>query len=88
MPALASRVAPLTCIQPDEREEQTREARATMERIGTRLIDAKKRELATGKEAGRDLLSLLIRSNMAHDRPESERMSDRDVLGRECALNV
>lgn len=31
---------------------------------------------------GRDLLSLLVRANMAHDLPPSQRLSDDDVLAR------
>lgn len=30
----------------------------------------------------RDLLSLLVRSNLATDRPENERLSDDDVIAR------
>ena len=32
---------------------------------------------------GRDLLSLLIKANMATDIPDSARMSDEDILARE-----
>jgi hypothetical protein len=31
---------------------------------------------------GRDLLSLLVRANMATDIPESQRITDEDVLAR------
>ena len=33
---------------------------------------------------GHDLLSLLIRSNIASDIPESMRMSDEEILSRKC----
>lgn len=31
---------------------------------------------------GRDLLSLLVRANMQKDLPESQKMSEKDVLSR------
>jgi hypothetical protein len=34
---------------------------------------------------GRDLLTLLIKANMATDIPDSARMSDEDVLSRESS---
>ena len=38
---------------------------------------------------GRDLLTLLIKANMAKDVPESQRLSDADVLGREsCSADT
>jgi hypothetical protein len=33
---------------------------------------------------GHDLLSLLIKSNIASDMPESMRMSDSEILSRKC----
>jgi hypothetical protein len=33
----------------------------------------------------RDLLSLLVRANTSKDIPESQRLSDKDVLARECS---
>jgi hypothetical protein len=35
---------------------------------------------------GRDLLSLLIKANMATDLPDSARMTDEDILARESEL--
>lgn len=42
--------------------------------------------VAVGKQdvKGRDLLSLLIKSNMAGDLTEGERMSEEEILAREC----
>lgn len=37
---------------------------------------------------GRDLLSLLIKANMATDIPDSARMSDEDILAREFSRYV
>jgi hypothetical protein len=55
-----------------------------MARIGNELLQESKAKAAgTGeKTGGRDLLSLLVRANMATDLPESQRMSDQDVLAR------
>ncbi|KAG8681346.1 hypothetical protein FRC08_015699 [Ceratobasidium sp. 394] len=59
---------------------------ATMRRIGLKLIDDKKAALTqdfkTGSTTqGRDLLTLLIKSNMAYEN-EGQRMSDDEVLGQ------
>lgn len=84
----------LTGIQKDDRVRQVEQAKATMNRIGTQLIAEKKAAIA--REAsekkghggggqslqGRDLLTLLIKANMATDIPDSQRLSDADVLSR------
>ena len=66
-----------------------------MRRIGTQLIQEKKaqiqREMSESKNGsfaqkelqGRDLLTLLLKANMATDIPDSQRLSDEDVLARE-----
>ena len=50
--------------------------------IGAKLLETSKKNVHQkfGKE--RDLLSLLTRANMDPDLPESQRMSDEDVLSR------
>lgn len=58
-----------------------------MRRIGMKLITNKKAALEhdykTGSTLqGRDLLTLLIKSNMAYEN-ESNKMDDEEVLGRE-----
>lgn len=55
-----------------------------MARIGNQLLrESKAQAAATGeKQSNRDLLSLLVRANMSSDIPESQRMSDKDVLAR------
>lgn len=69
------------------------EAQAVMRRIGLQLITDKKaailaetREAGHGVEkkdvTGRDLLTLLIKANMAVDVPESQRLTDEEVLAR------
>ncbi|KAI0672480.1 cytochrome P450 [Trametes maxima] len=71
-------------------------AREVMRRIGSELIQEKKtqiqRELAENKSGGsslerkdvqgRDLLTLLLKANMATDIPDSQRLSDEDVLAQ------
>ncbi|PFH52487.1 hypothetical protein AMATHDRAFT_74271 [Amanita thiersii Skay4041] len=64
-------------------------ASQTMTRIGNQLIkDTKASIMAKGEPVERktwrrrDLLSLLLRANMATDLPDSQRMSDEDVLAQ------
>lgn len=85
-------------MQPDQRTRRTEHAQAVMRRIGTQLIAEKKadirREYADGKEKdaglerkdlrGRDLLTLLLKANMATDVPDNQKLSDEDVLARTC----
>lgn len=64
-----------------------------MIRIGRQLLDKgevavaelKKGEKGNGLQ-GRDLLSLLIRANMSTDLPDSQRLSDKEVLARMCSI--
>lgn len=61
-----------------------------MRRIATDLMQSKKSAILAQKSGiieksdfqGRDLLSLLIKANMATDIPESMRMTDEDVLAQ------
>jgi hypothetical protein len=57
-----------------------------MTRISRGLLENSKKELAESGAleagGGRDLLSLLIRANTSKDVPESQRLSDEDVLSR------
>ncbi|KAJ7810644.1 cytochrome P450 [Mycena olivaceomarginata] len=59
---------------------------AVMQRIGLRLIQESKDEMAQSgtfkKGPSRDLLSLLVRANTAKDLPASQRLSDEDVLAQ------
>ncbi|KAG5352648.1 hypothetical protein C0989_001270 [Termitomyces sp. Mn162] len=52
-----------------------------MSRIGEELLQESK-SLIRDKETQRDLLTLMVKSNMATDLPENQRMSDQDVLAR------
>ncbi|KAK7002345.1 cytochrome P450 [Favolaschia claudopus] len=62
-------------------------SQATMQRIGREIIGGTKAEMAenggfgTGG-GGRDLLSLLMRANTAKDVPESQRLSEEEVLAQ------
>lgn len=68
------------------------QAKATMLLIGRELVQkskaaviagaGEKGSVERGDMQGRDLLSLLIRANMATDLPESQRLSDEDVFAR------
>ena len=64
-----------------------------MDRIAKELLDNSKAALRNGglkvdKESlkSKDLLTLLLRANMATDIPEHQRMSDDDVLARELFI--
>ncbi len=67
-----------------------------MRRIGLDLIAEKKASIlaASGQNGvekknviGRDLLTLLIKANMATDIPDSQRLTDEEVLARESSLS-
>ncbi|KAJ6517282.1 cytochrome P450 [Mycena vitilis] len=61
-------------------------SQATMNRVGMKLLEDSKREIAengtfeTGR--GRDLLTLLVRANTSKEIPASQRLSDKDVLAQ------
>ncbi|KAJ6459004.1 cytochrome P450 [Mycena sanguinolenta] len=61
-------------------------SQATMRRIGQGLLRESRRNIAEGKSADhvalRDLLSLLVRANMAADISEAQRLSEEDVLAQ------
>ncbi|KIK69258.1 hypothetical protein GYMLUDRAFT_1002408 [Collybiopsis luxurians FD-317 M1] len=59
-------------------------AKETMARIGSDLLhEAQTLQVESGgKTDAKDLLSLLVRSNMNSDLPENRRMSDEDVLAQ------
>ena len=69
-----------------------------MRRIGLQLIAEKKAAIlaekpSSGKDTlarkdlqGRDLLTLLLKANMAMDIPEDQRLTDEEVLARESLI--
>ncbi|KAI0643934.1 cytochrome P450 [Trametes meyenii] len=88
---------PILDIIPDRRSRRIDRAQEVMRRIGTQLIEEKKaqirRELTENKTGGgsdverkdvqgRDLLTLLLKANLATDIPDSQRLSDEDVLAQ------
>ncbi|KAG9128431.1 hypothetical protein FRC07_012539 [Ceratobasidium sp. 392] len=77
---------PALNVIPDERSRRLKANMANMHRIGMKLVNDKKatlsQELKTGSTAqSRDLLTLLIKSNMAYEN-EDQRMTDDEVLGQ------
>ncbi|KAI0701860.1 cytochrome P450 [Cytidiella melzeri] len=73
------------------RDRLSAEAQMTLRRIGLQLIAEKKASIlaATGQNniekkdvLGRDLLTLLIKANMASDVPENQRLTDDEVLAQ------
>ncbi|KAJ2914206.1 hypothetical protein MD484_g6197, partial [Candolleomyces efflorescens] len=74
---------------PADRDAETKQARKTMDRIGRELLDNSKDALRKsgmkvekGSLKSKDLLTLLLRANMATDIPEHQRMSDADVVAQ------
>ncbi|KAJ3890390.1 cytochrome P450 [Lentinula edodes] len=80
-------VLPVTRWIPSSGSAQLRKAKKTMDRIGQELLQESKAQLMTsGRKVdtwrSKDLLSLLVRSNMNTDIPYRQRMSDEDVLAQ------
>ncbi|KAH7906654.1 cytochrome P450 [Hygrophoropsis aurantiaca] len=79
---------------PTDRGRRIVKSREIMNRIGRQLLRDAKAAVFASQEAknssivqktsvqGRDLLSLLVRANMATDLPESQKLSDEDVLAQ------
>ena len=63
-----------------------------MDRIGMDIVQESKKAILSGKGdknelgqkevGGRDLLSLLLKANLASDVPENQRLDDAEVLAR------
>ncbi|KAI0373454.1 cytochrome P450 [Pilatotrama ljubarskyi] len=85
---------PLLKLIPNKRTEAVKEASAVFRRVGLQLVQERKAAILQEAEEkhldalekkdlqGRDLLTLLVRANMAKDIPDSQRLSDADVLGQ------
>ena len=79
-------------FQTTETSRRAAKAQKAMRDIGLQLIAEKKasiladngsiKPIGKGDVFGRDLLTLLIKANMASDIPESQRMTDDEVLAR------
>ncbi len=94
-PNFLRRNKPLTCFQPTDRSRALASSLKTTQAIGRNLISQKKSEILASAEVdakggvekrniqGRDLLTLLIKANMATDIPDNARMTDDEILARE-----
>ncbi|KAF9219209.1 cytochrome P450 [Gyrodon lividus] len=90
-PVLQAWISPLRLI-PSDRARKIQVAQRTMARIGKELLTTakaaarsgatEKGEIEKSSLQGRDLLTLLVKANMATDIPESQRLSDEDVLAQ------
>ncbi|KAF9815448.1 hypothetical protein IEO21_04619 [Rhodonia placenta] len=90
LPVLQAVFPPLRLL-PDRRSRRIASAVKVMRRIGMELISNKKAEIVAAatsdqkeknKLQDRDLLTLLLKSNLSRDNPESQRLSDKDVLAQ------
>lgn len=84
----------MTHPQPTERSRALANTLQSTRSIGQSIIAQKKAEILAIAESdakgdvekrkiqGRDLLTLLIKANMATDIPDSARMTDEDILAR------
>ncbi|KZV68237.1 cytochrome P450 [Peniophora sp. CONT] len=84
---------PLLDFFPSERTKNLREAKRVTDRIGAQLLEERKamirsevlkdtQAIQSQDVAGRDLLTLLVKSNMAMNIPENQRLSDEEVLAQ------
>ncbi|KAI0027118.1 cytochrome P450 [Vararia minispora EC-137] len=85
---------PITRIFPSARLREVRAARKTLDRVGKRLLEERKAAIRASTAVGsdgkidrklfqdKDILTLLVRANMASDLPENARMTDDEVLAQ------
>ncbi|KIM82588.1 hypothetical protein PILCRDRAFT_467407 [Piloderma croceum F 1598] len=76
---------PALRIIPTAQKKQAALAQKTMHRIGRGLLNDSKAAAASAEKdttGHRDLLSLLVRVNIAVDLPENQKLSDADVLAQ------
>ncbi|KIJ06503.1 hypothetical protein PAXINDRAFT_20308 [Paxillus involutus ATCC 200175] len=78
---------PLPRFIPGDRARKIRAAQRTMGRIGEGLLTKAKAAVLAGATEkgniqGRDLLTLLVKANMATDIPGNQRLSDEDILAQ------
>ncbi|KAL4073854.1 cytochrome P450, partial [Scleroderma citrinum] len=70
---------------PDERIKTIKRCQGVIQRVAGKLIQQKKSRIIEGEKTGagytgKDLLTLLIKSNLATDLPPDQRISDEDIL--------
>ncbi|KAI0759033.1 cytochrome P450 [Fomes fomentarius] len=83
-------VVPVLNVFPDERTRKIKEGRVMAGRIGMQLIKEKKAAILSESSAGvekkdiqgRDILTLLLKANLATDIPDNQRISDDEVLAQ------
>jgi len=83
-------MVPALRFLPADRDAEIAGAKQTMTRIGHELLEDSRASVMSEKSSsfakdswkGRDLLSLLVRANMATDLPSSQRMCDDDVVAQ------
>ncbi|KIO26749.1 hypothetical protein M407DRAFT_23945 [Tulasnella calospora MUT 4182] len=96
--AFLADIIPLLRLIPNERSKVIARSTAVMARVGGRLVQEKRAAVLaelSGADtvekksvAGRDLLSVLIKANMATDIKDSERMNDAEVIGQIYTLLI
>ncbi|PFH50017.1 hypothetical protein AMATHDRAFT_146368 [Amanita thiersii Skay4041] len=75
----------LSELFPDRITQTIRKCQGVIHRVASRLISEKKRKVLQSRDsgasyAGKDLLSLLLQSNLSSDLPPEQRISDGDIL--------
>ncbi|KZV69585.1 cytochrome P450 [Peniophora sp. CONT] len=88
---------PVLRVIPTPRTRRVAKARAVLNRVGGKLIEERRRsvlgDIAQGSVKredvqGKDILSLLVRANLATDLPAQSRLSDEDMLAQIPTLLV
>ncbi|KAI9513467.1 cytochrome P450, partial [Russula earlei] len=91
---MAQALIPLARMIPTDRSRAITNASKSLRSIGQRIVSQRKDEILSAIESddksavekrnilGRDLLSILLRANMAKDIPEDARMTDEEVLAQ------
>lgn len=88
--AVLQALVPIFKIIPTERVKKAARSTKTTKRIGARILAEKKAAvrkahaggLEKGDEIGKDLMSILVRANMASDVRPEQRMTDDEVLAQ------
>ncbi|TDL26273.1 cytochrome P450 [Rickenella mellea] len=67
-------------IFPDYKTRTIKKSQEIIYRVGRELVQDKKKRIMEGERTGKDLLSLLLKSNMSKDIDPAQRISDDDIL--------
>ncbi|KAF9227302.1 cytochrome P450 [Gyrodon lividus] len=75
----------LNVLFPDQRVKTVKRCQAVIHRVAGKLVQSKKARIMEGEKSGssyaeKDLLTLLLKSNVATDLPPDQRISDEDIL--------